>query len=283
MGATKENFIMHFGDKKIDLNTPKVMGILNLTPDSFYDGGKYNSENSFPSRAKNMLTEGTDIIDMGAVSMRPGAVEVPEDEEMRRLLPVIKKISSLFPDAIISVDTCRSEVARQSINAGAHIINDISGGTFDKHMAKTIAELKVPYILMHIKGSPENMQDNPAYENVTNEIIRYFERQLKILNSYQVNGNIILDPGFGFGKNLNHNYKILKNLERIKTLGYPILVGVSRKSMINKVLGSLPKNALNGTTVANTIALLNGANILRVHDVKAAKEAIKIYNYYKTV
>lgn len=283
MGATKDKFRLQFGDKELDLNTPKIMGILNLTPDSFYDGGKFNSDNDIHIRVETMLLEGADIIDIGAVSTKPGADEVSEEEELNRLLPVVKTISSVFPETIISVDTYRSEVARLSINEGAHIINDISGGTFDKQMAQTIAELNVPYILMHIKGSPKNMQDKPEYKNVTNDVFSFFEKQLEILNSYQVYDNIILDPGFGFGKNLEHNYKLLKNLDKLKRLGYPILAGVSRKSMINKVLDSLPENALNGTTVVNTIALLNGANILRVHDVKAANEAIKICNYYKTV
>jgi len=278
-----KSLFIQLGNKKLDLILPKVMGILNLTPDSFYDGGVYKSEKEFLSKVETMQKDGVDIIDIGAVSTRPGAAEVSETEEIQRLLPTIKKISSAFPDVIISVDTYRSEVARLSINEGAHIINDISGGTFDDQMAQTIAELKVPYILMHIQGSPKNMQNNPAYENVTRDIIKFFEKQLKTLNALQVHNNIILDPGFGFGKNLSHNYELLKNLEKIRFLGYPVLAGVSRKSMINKVLETAPKNALNGTTVVNTIALLNGANILRVHDVKAAKEAIKIYTYYKSV
>ncbi len=197
-----ENFIIRFDSRELDLNSPKVMGILNLTPDSFYDGGEYKSEKDFLSKVETMLIDGADIIDIGAVSTRPGATEVSADEEIKRLLPAIKKISSSFPEAIISIDTYRSEVARQSINGGAHIINDISGGTLDAQMAQTIAELKVPYILMHIQGSPKNMQNNPAYENVTSDVIKFFEKQLKTLNALQVSNNIILDPGFGFGKNL---------------------------------------------------------------------------------
>lgn len=278
-----ENFIIRFKSMELDLNTPKVMGILNLTPDSFYDGGKLNSDKDLLSKVETMITEGADIIDIGAVSTRPGAIDISEEEEKKRLLQAIKKIRDAFPETFISVDTYRSEVASRAINKGAKIINDISGGTFDKKMFETIADLKVPYILMHINGRPKNMQDNPAYENVTIDVIQFFEKQLKTLNELKVNNNIILDPGFGFGKNLEHNYELLKNLEQIKAIGYPILAGVSRKSMINKVLGTLPIDALNGTTVTNTIALLNGANILRVHDAKAAKEAIKIYNYYKTV
>lgn len=280
---SNNNFLIHFGKKVLDLNSPKVMGILNLTPDSFYDGGQYNSGKDLLNKIGNMLKEGADIIDIGAASTRPGAIEISEEEEKKRLLPPIKKISTTFPEAIISVDTYRSEVASLAIANGAHIINDISGGTFDKNMFKTIADLKVPYILMHINGTPKNMQDNPEYSNVVENIVHFFEKQLHELKTFGVTQNIILDPGFGFGKNLDHNYNLLKNLDQLKTLGHPILAGFSRKSMINKLLNTLPKEALNGTTAVNTIALLNGANILRVHDVKEAKEAVKIYNYYKSV
>jgi dihydropteroate synthase len=259
------------------------MGILNLTPDSFYDGGKYNSDKDLLQKVEIMLKEGANIIDIGAASTRPGASEISEEEEIKRLIPNIKKISKHFPEAIISVDTYRSKIAYEAIENGALMINDISGGTFDENMFKTIADLNVPYILMHIKGTPGNMQNNPEYSNVVEDVLRFFKEQLQKLDAFNVTKNIILDPGFGFGKNLDHNYILLKKLETIKALGFPLLVGVSRKSMINKVLETSPNDALNGTTVLNTIALLNGANILRVHDVNEAVEAVKIYSYYKSV
>ena len=257
------------------------MGILNLTPDSFYDGGLYKDEKAFLSRVEKMLEEGAGIIDIGAVSTRPGANDVSLEDETKRLVPAIQKISKEFPEAILSVDTYRSEVAQQAIGAGAHIINDISGGTFDPGMFSTIAQLQVPYILMHIKGTPKNMQHNPIYSDVVEEIKSFFEQQLSKLEELSVTENIILDPGFGFGKTLEANYTILKELSSFKELGCPLLVGISRKSMINKVLGTKPKDALNGTTAIHTLALLNGANILRVHDVKEAVEAVKLMEVYK--
>jgi len=271
------------GDNELDLSTPKVMGILNLTPDSFYDGGKIISKNDILKKVGHMLDEGAHIVDIGAVSTRPGAKEVPAHAEIEKLLPGIKIIKQNFPDSIISIDTYRSYVASLAIDAGADMINDISGGTFDTNMIETISKLKVPYIIMHILGTPENMQINPQYKNVTEEVFQFFSLQLQTLAALDMHNNIILDPGFGFGKTLEHNYNLLKNISRIKELGFPLLAGVSRKSMINKVLGTLPENALNGTTTVNTIALMNGANILRVHDVKQAVEAIQIFNYYKSI
>lgn len=251
------------------------MGILNITPDSFYDGGKYLYKENWISQTKKMLDEGADIIDIGAVSTRPNAKEISEEEELQRLIPVIKTLKNEFSGIIISVDTYRSKVARQAINEGASIINDISAGTFDENMIQTVAELNVPYIIMHIKGTPENMQQNPVYDDVIKEIMIFFSRRIELCKKAGVN-DVIIDPGFGFGKTVEHNYEILKNLELFKIFELPILVGISRKSMINKVLNIRSTDALNGTTSLNTIALLKSANILRVHDVKQASETIKI-------
>ena len=255
------------------------MGILNLTPDSFYDGGKHSSGDTILKNTEDMLKDGADIIDIGAVSTRPGALYVSEEEELKRLLDNVASISKEFPDAIISIDTWRSNVARKTIDAGAHMINDISGGTFDNRMLDTIADLQVPYILMHIHGTPENMQINPIETDVIKKVSGFFAEQLVNLDEKGVK-QIILDPGFGFGKSLSSNYSLLKGLDLIRKDNLPVLAGISRKSMINKVLNITPDKALTGTITLNTIALLNGANILRVHDVKEAKEAISLYNYY---
>lgn len=267
-------------DRILDLSSPVVMGILNLTPDSFYDGGRLTSNTEILKKAEQMLVEGADIIDMGAVSTRPGSKAVSEEEELNRLFPIFKIIRNKFPDTIISIDTYRSKIAYELVQAGADIINDISGGTFDPIMFDLIANTKVPYILMHLKGTPENMQNNPAYLDVTIEVKNFFKAQLNKLNKLGIKDNLVLDPGFGFGKNLDHNFQLLKELDQINQLGHPILVGISRKSMISKVLNTIPETALNGTTVLNTIALMNGANILRVHDVKEAKEAIGLIRKY---
>ena len=267
-------------NRTISLEKPLVMGVLNLAPDSFYDGGFYKDEKGFLSRVGKMLEEGADIIDIGAVSTRPGAEDVKLEDEINRLIPTVRKIAQEFPEAVLSVDTYQSEVARKAIDAGAHIINDISGGVFDPKMLQSIAQLKVPYILMHIKGTPKNMQQNPVYSDVVKEIIDFFKKQLSKLKDLGVTDNIILDPGFGFGKSLEDNYTLLRNLSFFKKLDYPLLVGISRKSMINKVLGTKPSEALNGTTVIHTLALLNGANILRVHDMKEALEVVELMEVY---
>lgn len=266
---------MNYNGKILNLEKPAVMGILNITSDSFYDGGKYKTQKDILIQCEKMLSEGAAIIDIGAVSTRPGADKVSEENEIARLLPVLKIIRKYFSDAIISIDTYRSSIVEIVINNGADIINDISGGNFDDRMFETIAKLKVPYIMMHIKGTPQNMQVNPTYKNVVKEIKDFFFKKIEELKTIGVN-NIIIDPGFGFGKTVEHNYEILNNLDSFKSFGLPILVGLSRKSMINKVLKIKPENALNGTTVLNTIALLKGADILRVHDVKEAVEVIKI-------
>ena len=254
------------------------MGILNITPDSFFDGGKCITEESIIRHTEKMLSEGADILDIGACSTRPNAPEISEEEELKRLIPAIKLVRKKFPNAIISVDTFRSNVAERSVQEGADMINDISGGTFDKKMMKIAGNLQVPYILMHIQGTPETMQKNPTYENVTEEVGNYFTERIHAAIDRGIK-QIIIDPGFGFGKTLEHNYELLKNISSFKKLGLPILAGLSRKSMINKVLGTKPEGALNGTTAVNTIALMNGVNILRVHDVKEAKEAIQIFTF----
>lgn len=264
----------------LTISSPLVMGILNVTPDSFFDGGKFNEETNMLKHVEQMLEEGAAIIDIGAVSTRPGAKEISEEEEIKRLIPAIKLIHHQFPSEVLSVDTYRSQVAEMAIENGAAIINDISAGTFDIKMFETIAHLQVPYIMMHIQGTPQTMQQNPVYENVTLDIVRFFVKRLEQLRKLGVK-DIIIDPGFGFGKTLEHNYELLANLRSFEIFDCPIMVGVSRKGMINKVINTKPENALNGTTVANTIALMNGANILRVHDVKEAVEAGKIVNQLK--
>ncbi|MFD2530392.1 MULTISPECIES: dihydropteroate synthase [Polaribacter] len=261
----------------IDLSSPKVMGILNITPDSFFDGGKYKNESDILSQTEKMLKDGATFIDVGAYSSRPGAKHISEKEELQRIVPVINLLLKNFPEIIISVDTFRSKVAKETINAGAAIVNDISGGNMDTNMFETVANLQVPYILMHMLGTPQNMQKNPVYNNVIQEIISFFAAQIHKLHQLKLN-DVIIDVGFGFGKTIDHNFEILKDLSLFKSLDAPILAGISRKSMLYKTLDITAQEALNATTSANTIALLNGANILRVHDVKEAIEAVKIVN-----
>ena len=264
----------------IDFATPKIMGILNITPDSFYDGGNYSKLDSLIEKTELMLEAGADIIDIGAVSTRPRAKKVSIDEELRRIIEPIGLLKKNFPDAIFSIDTYRSRVAKEAVEVGAHIINDISGGTMDSNMFKTIASLKVPYILMHIQGTPQTMQDSPIASEVINRVKEFFISQLKKLSSMGVS-EVILDPGFGFGKTLESNYQLLKGMEETRISLLPILTGISRKSMINKVLRTTPEEALNGTTSLNTMALLSGANILRVHDVAEAAECIKLVQQFQ--
>lgn len=264
------------GGRLISLEKPLVMGILNITPDSFYDGGKHKNIDNALMHVARMLKEGADIIDIGAVSTKPGAKKVTQEEEEKRLIPVLKKMTKEFPDAIFSIDTYRSSIARMSVDCGAQMINDISAGTFDKNMFRIISELQIPYIIMHIKGVPANMQNDPIYKDVVKEVIAYFSEKVAILRKMGVN-DIIIDPGFGFGKTLEHNYELLRNLEYFSFFELPLMAGVSRKSMINEALGIKSEDALNGTAVLNTIALMKGANILRVHDVKEAVEAVKLF------
>ena len=266
--------------KLIDLSSPKVMGILNITPDSFYDGGRFKDEVSILNQVDKMLTEGATFIDVGAYSSRPGAKHISEQEELKRIVPVINLLIKNYPEIIISVDTFRSKIAKETIHAGAAIVNDISGGNMDTKMFQTVADLQVPYILMHMLGTPQNMQQNPVYNDVIKDIISFFASKIYTLHELKLN-DVIIDVGFGFGKTVNQNYQILKDLELFKILDAPILAGISRKSMLYKTLGISAKEALNATTSANTIALLNGANILRVHDVKEAIEAVKIVNQLK--
>ncbi len=264
----------------INFSLPTVMGILNVTEDSFYDGGKYQSEKYWLQRTEEMISQGASIIDIGAESTRPGAKKVEVKDEINKLLPVIKSIKKRFPDVVISIDTYHSQTAKACVETGADMINDISGGSIDENMLATIAALKVPYILMHIKGTPQDMQKNPQYHHLIQEVNDFFTDKIQRLNELGFD-DIILDPGFGFGKTVQHNYQLMNQLEFFTAQKHPVLVGISRKSMINKVLDCLPKDALNGTTVLHTISLLKGAKILRVHDVKEAMETIKIVEQLK--
>jgi dihydropteroate synthase len=258
------------------------MGILNVTPDSFYDGGQYTTEQHWIAHTKLMIDEGASIIDVGAYSTRPGATDISVKEELNRLINVISSLRKNFPDICISADTFRSEVAKEAVAAGANIINDVSGGTLDDKMFETVACLQVPYILMHIQGTPQNMQKNPHYDNVVKEVQDFFNTRLRRLNDLGVN-KILLDPGFGFGKTLEHNYLLLDKLEEFHSFCLPLLIGVSRKSLINRLLKISKKDALNGTSILNTIAIQKGAKILRVHDVKEAKEVVTICEYLKKI
>jgi dihydropteroate synthase len=260
----------------MDLSKPKIMGVLNVTPDSFYDGGKNDDPVKALSKAEELLSEGAHILDLGAYSSRPGADHIPESEELQRIMPIVKAIVKEFPEAVLSIDTFRSSIARAAVNEGAHIINDISAGEMDMHMFETIAELRVPYILMHMRGTPQTMAFNTDYQDVTTEVCRYFAVKIAQLKRLGVI-DLIVDPGFGFAKTADQSYELLRNLDFLKIAGHPVLAGLSRKSMIYKTLGTDANNALNGTIAANTIALMKGANILRVHDVKAAWEAITIF------
>ena len=259
-----------------DLSKPKVMGILNLTPDSFYDGGVHNEINKIEDHVNKMVNDGMDILDIGGYSSKPGAKNISVDEELSRVIPILKHIRKIFPDLVISIDTFRSKIAGTSLDEGADMINDISGGTLDKNMMSVVAKNNCPYILMHMQGNPQNMQNDPSYENVTLEIIQYLAQRIKIAHDNNI-VDIIVDPGFGFGKTLEHNFEILNNLEKFNVLDTPILAGFSRKSMIYKTLKTSSEKALNGTSSLNTIALTKGAKILRVHDVKEAKECIILH------
>ena len=260
---------------KLSQEEPLIMGILNVTDDSFYDGGRYVTEKAILERAAQILSEGADIIDIGAMSTRPNAREIPENEELARIVPVVNTVLKHFPDAVISIDTYRSSVAKAAVVEGAAMINDISGGTFDPDMIPTIGQLQVPYCLMHTTAKPSEMQQHTEYKDILAEMLQFFGRQLEKLHEHHVH-DIIIDPGFGFGKTLEQNYFLMKNLQVFQELGYPILVGISRKSMIYKLFDTTPDKALNGTTALNTVALMKGTDILRVHDVKEAVEVRKI-------
>ena len=261
--------------KLIDISKPSVMSILNITPDSFYNKSRVSNVAEALKQAEKFVKAGAKFIDVGAYSSRPGAADVSETEEIERLVPIVEAINKAFPETLISADTFRGKVAEEAINAGAHIINDIAAGNLDDKMFETVAKLQVPYIMMHMKGTPQNMQDNPSYENVTKEVFSYFSEKISKLKSLGVK-DIILDPGFGFAKTLDHNYELLRNMQMLNFFELPLLVGFSRKSMITKALNIKTEDALNGTTVLNTTALLKGANILRVHDVKEAVECVEL-------
>jgi dihydropteroate synthase len=258
-----------------NFDMPKIMGILNITPDSFYDGGKYLDIEGALERVNAMLAEGADVIDIGGYSSRPGAGEVSVQEELDRLLPVIEQIVSNFPQAVISIDTFRAQVAAEAIRSGAHIINDIGGGNLDNQMFTTIAGLKVPYILMHSRGTPKTMQQQTGYNDLIKDILADLSEKVALLRALDVK-DIIIDPGFGFAKTLDQNYELLNRIDELKILGLPILGALSRKSMIYKLLEISPEEALNGTTVLNTLLLIKGVNIIRVHDVRAANEVRKL-------
>jgi len=260
----------------INLSAPKVMGILNCTPDSFFDGGKYSNENELLAQVERMLADGADFIDIGAYSSKPNAEFVSEEEEVKRIVPVVELILKHFPDVLLSIDTFRAKVAEACINSGASIINDISAGLLDDVMLQTVGRLKVPYVMMHMRGNPQTMVKLTQYDDIVQEMLFYFSERIAAARSHGIE-DIIIDPGFGFAKTLSQNYEVLNKLELLQMIGLPLLSGVSRKSMVYKLLGNSPQEALNGTTALNTISLMKGAKILRVHDVKEAVEAVKIY------
>ena len=266
--------------KLIDLSTPKVMGILNVTPNSFYDGGKHKEINSIIHQVDKMLSEGADFIDIGAYSSKPSAEFVSEEEEIKRLVPIVKSLVETFPNIVLSVDTFRAQVAKASVENGVAMVNDIAAGLLDDKMLETVAELKVPYIMMHMRGNPQTMQSLTDYNDIVKEMIFYFSERIKKARSFGIS-DIIIDPGFGFAKTLEQNYEVLHKMELFSMLELPLLAGISRKSMIYKVLEKTPQEALNGTSVLNTIALQKGAKILRVHDVKEAVECIKLVSKLK--
>lgn len=273
---------INVGGTLLDLSVPRVMGILNVTPDSFYAQSRKQTEADIEARVRQMLDEGADMLDVGAYSSRPGADNVSPDEEMARLAQGLAVLRRVAPDAVVSVDTFRSGVARRCVeDFGVQIVNDISGGALDPDMFATVAGLGVPYILMHMKGNPQTMQQASHYDDLLTEMLRYFAERVHRLHEMGVK-DIIIDPGFGFAKTLQHNYELMHRLGDLAVLGLPMLVGVSRKSMISRLLGTTPQEALNGTTVLNTLALERGASILRVHDVREAVETVKITNMMRS-
>jgi dihydropteroate synthase len=267
--------------KLLDLATPKIMGILNVTPDSFFDGGKYHNIDIALEQVSEMVQAGAAIIDIGGMSSRPGAALIPVEEESKRVIPILKEIRSHFPDIWISIDTIRSEVVEEAAHYGMDMVNDISAGGIDPNMFRVIGELGLPYVLMHMQGVPSNMQLSPHYEDVMQEVLRFLIHRIRSLNDYNVK-DVIIDPGFGFGKTVEDNYLLLQNLHLLQILDLPILVGISRKSMICKVLDVSPQYALNGSSALHIVALQQGAKILRVHDVKEAKEVIDLFQQFTT-
>lgn len=261
----------------IDLSIPKIMGILNVTPNSFFDGGKYNAESEILSKAEKIIAEGATFIDIGAYSSKPSAEFVSEQEELDRIIPAVQLILKHFPEALLSIDTFRAEVANACIDNGAAIINDIAAGELDDKMFEVIAKHNVPYIMMHMRGTPQTMQSKTNYEDIIKEMLFYFSEKINKARSFGIN-DLIIDPGFGFAKTIEQNYEVMRKMELFQMLELPLLVGISRKSMIYKTLNSSPEEALNGTTFLNTIALTKGASILRVHDVKEAVECVQLWN-----
>ncbi len=272
-----KNLSLNCKGQLIDLSTPKVMGILNITPDSFYDGGQFKDSKSILLQTEKLISEGATFVDVGAYSSRPGANFVSENEELHRIIPVVELILKHFPKTLISIDSFRANVIRECVNAGAVISNDISAGHLDDQMMKTIGELGIPYIMMHMRGTPQTMQNLTHYDHLVTEIFSYFSERVQLAKQHKIM-DVVIDPGFGFAKTLSQNYELLGKLEFFQNLNCPILCGVSRKSMIYKTLNCLPKEALNGTTALNMVALMNGTNILRVHDVKEALECVKLFN-----
>jgi dihydropteroate synthase len=269
------NKTLRLRGKIIDLSTPKIMGILNVTPDSFYQGSRHTLEADLLKQVEKMLAENADIIDVGGYSSRPGAQDISMEEEWSRVKLAFQSIKKEFPHAILSIDTFRSEIAQRAIHEGGDLINDISAGQLDINMFRTVAALKVPYVIMHMRGTPQNMKEHSQYDNLLMEVINYFHSILFQLNQYEIN-DIVIDPGFGFAKTTDQNFELLNRLDHFQIFGKPVLVGLSRKSMIWKTLDTTPDHALNGTTALNTLALLKGASILRVHDVSEAKQVISL-------
>jgi dihydropteroate synthase len=270
-------FTLNCKGRLLVIEKPLIMGIINTTPDSFYTGSRYSGVEAIIDIAEKMLIDGADILDIGGQSTRPGSEQIPAEEELERVIPAITAISQKFPQAFISIDTYYSKVAKAAVEAGASLVNDISAGMIDNEMAGTVAALKVPYVLMHMKGTPQTMQKNAVYENVTREVLDFFIAKTFELKQAGIT-DVIIDPGFGFAKTIEHNFELLKNLSDFKMLDKPLMLGVSRKSTIYKTLGKTAEEALNGTTVLNTIGLMKGASILRVHDVKEAKEAVILFS-----
>ncbi|WP_026811617.1 dihydropteroate synthase [Arenibacter latericius] len=261
----------------VDLSTPKVMGILNVTPDSFYDGGQYKNEGEILAQVEKMLNDGATFIDVGAYSSRPGAQDISTEQECQRIVPIVKLLKQTFPNILLSIDTFRSKVANECLNEGAALINDISAGTLDTEMMTTVAEHQVPYIMMHTKGNPRNMTQLTDYQDLLGEIMYYFSEKIHLARQAGIN-DVIIDPGFGFAKTLEQNYEIMHKMELFQHFNLPILTGISRKSMIYKLLNTTPAEALNGSTALNMYALSKKSNLLRVHDVKEAMECITIFN-----
>jgi len=279
MGIIQVKKTIKIRNTLIDLSTKKIMGILNITPDSFYQGSRVQMIDEVLKKTDQFLKEGADFIDIGGYSSRPGAKEISLDTELQRIIEPINQVHANFPEAIISIDTFRPEVASKAIEAGASMINDITAGGINEKMFEIVASYDVPYIIMHMKESPKTMQLNPQYEDVVMEVVRFFSAKIEKLKKLGIS-DIIIDPGFGFGKTSTHNFQLLKNLGELKLLNIPVMVGLSRKSMVYKTLNISPDEALNGTTALNTIALLNGADVLRVHDAKEAKQVIELVDLY---